>query len=41
LYKEKKMDEITTKDPSEAVELLLGKALDAVPYLSEEKILSE
>ena len=35
------MDEITTKDPTEAVELLLGKALDAVPYLSEEKILSE
>ena len=35
------MDEIRTKDPSEAVEILLGRALEAAPYISETEVLNE
>ena len=35
------MEETSTKDPSEAVDLLLGSALDAAPCITENQILDE
>ena len=35
------MNEIQTKNPVEAVEILLGEALDAAPYLSEGEVFNE
>jgi hypothetical protein len=36
-----KMNEVQTKDPEEAVEILLGKALDEAPYISEDEVFNE
>jgi len=35
------MNEIQTKDPVEAVEILLGKALDEVQSISEDEVFNE
>jgi len=35
------MNEVQTEDPVEAVEILLGKALDEAPYISEDEVFNE
>ena len=35
------MNEVQTKDPEEAVEILLGKALDEAPTISEDEVFNE
>lgn len=35
------MNEIQSKNPVEAVEILLGKALDEAPTISEDEIFNE
>lgn len=35
------MNEIQSKNPVEAVEILLGKALDEAPYINEDEVFNE